>query len=307
VLHLGLGRFFRAHQACYFERLNQLPHGPGWTISAWSMRSPQAAESVGTKPYPVYVPAREPSLVDPRRGTLLRVGALQETGFIGTQQALLRERWLDPELALVTLTVTEKGYAEPLFELLRAGLEQRMSRRLAPVTLISCDNLMDNGDRLRRGLLESAPGPLGDWLAERCAFPNSVVDRIVPALDPSSLAAFASQAGIDPIEAPRLVVTEPFSLWVLEDRFASERPELERVGVQMVQRALPYGRMKLGVLNLAHSWLAYTGLAREGTPATFVHEASADPGFTDVRRARSGLARRGPGLNPSSGERGSLQ
>ena len=70
------------------------------------------------------------------------------------------------------------------------------------------------------------------------------------------------------------VFTEPFSQWIVEDRFAGPRPAWEEHGAQIVDDVAPYEAAKLRMLNGAHSLLAYAGLA---LGHSFVHEAIADP------------------------------
>jgi len=228
ILHLGLGRFHRAHQAVYFSRL-----GPEWTISAWSMRSPVEADAFPGV-YQVVVPGQPPE----------SIAAIVETGFPARDRDQWERAWTAPELQVVTLTVTEKGYAEPLFQQITEALTLRRKCNLPDPVFLSCDNLRSNGQKLSQGLQNQV----------RC--PNSVVDRIVP-------------AGHD----PRTILTEPFSQWVIEGGW--NHPPLERVGVQFVKDILPYEEMKLGLLNLPHSYLAYAGL-----PAghTYVHEAMSELG-----------------------------
>ena len=55
------------------------------------------------------------------------------------------------------------------------------------------------------------------------------------------------------------MLTEPFSQWVIEDRFSSGRPAWETAGAELVSDVEPYELMKLRLLNGAHSTLAYLG------------------------------------------------
>ena len=220
ILHLGLGRFHRAHQAVYFSRL-----GPEWTISAWSMRSPAEADAFPGV-YQVLVPGQPPE----------GIAAIVETGFPARDRDKWARAWTAPELQIVTLTVTEKGYGPPLFQQITEALELRRRAGLADPVFLSCDNLRGNGQKLSH-------------LGVRC--PNTVVDRIVP-------------AGSD----PRTIVTEPYSQWVIEGGW--NHPPLQQVGAQFVDDILPYEEMKLSLLNLPHSYLAYAG---QLAGHTYVHEA----------------------------------
>jgi fructuronate reductase len=72
---------------------------------------------------------------------------------------------------------------------------------------------------------------------------------------------------------PLVVVTEPFSQWVIED-LPGERPAWERAGALIVPDTRPYETMKLRLLNGTHSALAALGLARGHQT---VADAVADP------------------------------
>ena len=105
-----------------------------------------------------------------------------------------------------------------------------------------------------------------------------MVDRIVPATTDADRAAVAARLGL---EDAWPVVTEPFTQWVIEDRFASGRPRFEEAGAELVSDVAPYELMKLRLLNGSHSTLAYLGyLAGYETIA----EAMADPAFARLVR-----------------------
>ena len=121
-----------------------------------------------------------------------------------------------------------------------------------------------------------------DWFADNCACPATMIDRIVPATTDADRKAVAGISGLDDAAA---VVTEPFSQWVIEDRFAGPRPRWDAVGAELVADVAPYETAKLRMLNGAHSALAYRGLlAGYG----YVHEAIADP---DLRAMAERLMR----------------
>ena len=143
-----------------------------------------------------------------------------------------------------------------------------------PFTILSCDNLPENGHRTRAAVVQLArqtnPG-LADWIADTTAFPCSMVDRIVPATTEADIAALAAREGY---HDAGMVKAEAFSQWVVEDRFCDRRPPLERAGVEMTLDVAPWETVKLRLLNGAHSALAYLGgLAGY----THVHDAIADP------------------------------
>lgn len=294
-VHLGVGAFHRAHQAVYTETC--LAAGDlRWGILGASLRSPQVADQL-----------------NPQQGLyacLVREGAESRASVIGAIQhvlvapenpAALVEAMADKNVHVVTLTITEKGYhLDPATGALRmddpaiaadlatphapatapgllvAALAARKARGLPPFTALSCDNLPDNGGRLKQAVLDFARAQdesLADWIERFGAFPASMVDRIVPATTPDDLAQFAADFGVQDFG---LVKTEPFSQWVIEDHFAGERPQWELAGAQFTQDVAPWEMAKLRLLNGAHSALAYLGnLAGYQT----VDQAMANPAF----------------------------
>ena len=148
--------------------------------------------------------------------------------------------------------------------------------------MISCDNLPHNGALLREAVLAVARAndpALAEWIAAEVAFPASMIDRIVPATTDADIAALASDLGV---EDRAMVKTEPFTQWVIEDRFVTERPDFAALGVQLTQAVAPWEDAKLRLLNGAHSGVAYLG-ALAGDD--FVHEfvaTAAGRGFVEA-------------------------
>jgi fructuronate reductase len=255
-VHLGLGNFHRAHQAWYFEKvLNQ--GDLRWGISAISLKRPVTRDALKSQDFLYTLLTRS---AEPTQAQV--IGAIKECLVAAENPSAVIERLAHADCKIISLTITEKGYLETgegsaLAYLLKA-LELRRARNL-PVTILSCDNLSNNGDRLRAQLLKEAQhlnvGLLA-WIEQQVACPNTMVDRIVPAtIDRDREEAQALLGAIDSWP----VAAEPFGQWVIENRFASERPPLEQVGVQWVESCAPYEAMKLRLLNAAHSALAYLG------------------------------------------------
>ena len=163
---------------------------------------------------------------------------------------------------------------------MQQGLRQRCDAGLSGLTILSCDNLAENGKTLELLMAEYLqrhdPGLL-DWFATHCTCPSTMVDRIVPATTAEDRAAIAQALG--GVEDEGCVLTEPFSQWVIEDRFAGPRPHWDVAGAQFVADVAPFETAKLRLLNGAHSLLAYCGLARGHV---FVHEAIADPELREL-------------------------
>jgi fructuronate reductase len=250
IVHIGIGAFHRAHQAVVFDDL-------GWGVTGASLRSPAVREAM----------APQDCLYSLLVGDEVRViGAVREV-LLDTPE--LVARIAASETRLVTLTVTEKGYLPGSRAV--AILAEALARRMDGITIMSCDNLPQNGAVLREAVLAAA-GDAADWIAEHCAFPQTMIDRIVPATEPTDIAALAARTGL---EDRAMVKAEPFTQWVIENRFAvGERPDFEAGGVQIATDIAPWEEAKLRLLNGAHSGLAYLGgLAG----IEFVHDVVATP------------------------------
>ncbi len=285
IVHLGLGNFHRAHQAWYTQAA-----GGDWRVTGVAMRSAAVRDALAATggAYDLGVLGNG--------GLRVERIAVHDRLLVAAEnpQAVLQEL-ADPEVAAVTLTVTEKGYclrpeggldleAEAIRQDLGAGrprsapglLAHALARRHAdgapPLTILSCDNLSGNGGRLHeavRGFLDAAGLP-ADALSGVC-FPDTMVDRITPATTAETATRMAEVAG-RPVDAP--VLTEGFTEWVIEQSAAGPLPDWARAGARIVADVAPFERRKLLLLNGAHSALAYGGLLRGHA---FVHEAIADP------------------------------
>jgi fructuronate reductase len=165
---------------------------------------------------------------------------------------------------------------------LAAGLEGRYRSHRRPLTIISCDNLQSNGTKLSRAMttfVERCRPQMLNWIRDNVSFPQTVVDCIVPAATGESRARVRQILGVDDSAC---VQREPYSQWVIENRFAGPRPAWEHGGALIVADVIDYGRLKLHVLNTCHSALAYLGLPRG---YTFVREAMADPELSQFLEA----------------------
>jgi fructuronate reductase len=284
VLHIGPGAFHRAHQADYFDRL--LAHDPRWAISAVSLRSSDVKQAL-----------------EPQDG-LYTLATLDETPafrVIGAHREFLvapdPARLAAPDLKLVTLTITEKGYClrpDGTLDLDRSdlsasaigwlvgGLRSRRAAGLPAPAILSCDNLPDNGHMLRAAVIALAAArdaDLAAWIAGEVVFPSSMVDSITPATDEALRACVLEATGLEdawPIQR------EAFTQWVVEDVLPSGGPDLAGVGVTLTPDVASFEQAKLRLLNGAHSSLAYLGLLRG---LETVADAMADPelaGFVET-------------------------
>jgi fructuronate reductase len=293
LVHLGIGAFHRAHQAVYTEDAGD----PAFGVCGVTMRSMAAAESLAPQDHLYSVLER-----DGEHASIRVIGVL--TGVVGPEAGIARIA--DPDVRVVTMTVTEPGYRhDPATGRLRvddpevaadlagrppvtavgrlvAGLRARRAADAGPVTVMSCDNLVGGG-RLLAGLVAEhcrlgREEDLLAWIEPNVAFPSSMVDRIVPAATAADRADAARLLGVEDRAA---LVTEPFRQWVIEDRFAAGRPPWERAGAIVTRDVAPYETMKLRMLNGVHSLLGYLGaLAGLGT----VDQAMARPDLVEVAR-----------------------
>jgi fructuronate reductase len=298
IVHLGIGAFHRAHQAVYVD--DRLAAGErDWAICGASLRSPDTRDALGPQDGLYTLAARSG---DSER--LRIVGSVLDLLVAPENPEALIRAMSDPAVRIVSLTVTEKGYCHDpatghlkedhpdivadLADQSRPGtapgflveaLRRRRESGIAPFTVLCCDNLPANSHTVRQvvaGFAALRDTDLGRWIEDEVTFPSTMVDRIVPATTDEDRAAIAARLGVGDAWP---VVTEPFSQWVIEDRFPSGRPRLEDAGAELVADVAPYELMKLRLLNGSHSTLAYLGyLAGYETIA----ETMADPVFAQL-------------------------
>jgi len=299
IVHLGLGAFFRAFGVPVIEDVVQRTGG-NWGVIGVSLKSPATRDALAPQDFVYTAVEQSPEGEIPR----VQKGVLNILVAPEDPQAVL-DQMADPAIRIVSLTVTEKGYCHDpatgrlslehpdirhdlVHDLPRSavaflvrGLERRRDLGLPPFTILSCDNLPENGDLTRSVVLAFArkiDPDLALWIEHNGRFPNTMVDRIVPATKPEDIDRVANLTGrLD--AAP--VFHEPFRQWVIEDKFvqafgADRRPDFKLAGVEMVEDVRPHENMKLRMLNGTHSALAYLGyLAGHKT----IYEASSDPVF----------------------------
>jgi fructuronate reductase len=281
IVHLGIGAFHRAHQAVYTD--DAMAAGDrDWAITGVSLRSRQVHEQLAAQDGLYTVATRDAA------GERLRlIGAVREVLVAPDDPQAVAAALAAPATRIVTLTVTEKGYHRlpgggidtasveaaggTIYHYLAQAVRERYAAAAGPMTLVSCDNMTDNGHVLRDGVAAFLDGATRDWFERDWACPSTMVDRIVPATTADDLDGIEARLGLRDEGA---VMTEPFRQWVIEDRFATDRPRWGVGGAQFVADVRPYETAKLRMLNGAHSALAYLGL---GAGHDYVHQAIADP------------------------------
>ncbi len=301
IVHLGVGAFHRAHQAWYTQQVLD-EQGGHWGIIGASLRSPDVRDRLAPQDGLYTLVER-----DGTRETCRVIGALKEILVAPEDPEALLDRLAHPDVRVVSLTITEKGYfydsgtgalrredPDILEDLerfphapvtaigyLAAGLARRRDADAGGVTLLSCDNLPHNGRVLRQVLtdfVKQADTSLLPWIERNVTFPCSMVDRIVPATTGADLERLESMLGVRDEAA---VFTEPFCQWVIEDHFARGAPEWQNVGVLLTDDVSPFETMKLRLLNGSHSLIAYLGYL---AGYDFVHQVMADPELSRLVR-----------------------
>ena len=293
VLHLDLGAFHRAHQAFYFDRLLR-KWSLDWGVDSVNLRSTAKVEAMQAQGN-AYIRWQHGRDAEEFR----TISAVTGSYHLPSDREVVLDLICDPQIRLLTITVTEKGYHfDPAAEdidvgdsdiqtdfstpflptflpgVLAWGLDARRRPGAGPITVVSCDNYRRNRHVLKSvvsGFSRRGYPELTEWLDEAVTFPSSMVDTIVLKVTSDDISEFARRTG-DTDHA--IVVCEEYIRWVIEDEFARVRPPLETVGVEYVVHIDPYETMKLLLLNAPHSALAYLG---HSAGFEYIHEAVNGP------------------------------
>jgi D-arabinitol 4-dehydrogenase len=244
IIHIGYGNFHRAHQAVYVDQYMEKTGDLRWGIVAVNLINE------GFREIDDYI------LKTPSSYRIVR----SHLDYIDwTKNRTVAKHMLTlPSVHLVTVTVTESGYApgSPLFEYLACGLRNRKT----PITIACCDNIRQNGLVLETQFLaylyQTNQHELADWVRENVKFPSSMVDRITPRTTDKLRREVET---LFPGFGHTAVQTEEYSQWVIEDKFASDFPDLTKVGVVITKDIEPYEETKIRILNGGHTSLAYLG------------------------------------------------
>lgn len=299
IVHFGVGGFHRAHQAVYLDSLIAIdPDARTFGLCGVSLL-PQDRRIVdvltGQDTLYTLLTRHRDGRTDARI-----VGSIIDHRFAPDDPDAVLQLLTDPQVRIVTLTITEGGYFSLLgddagvdldasdlvhdaehpgdprtaFGYILEALRRRRAAEVPPFTVLSCDNAHTNGELTRRvitALADRVDTELAAWVADHVAFPNSMVDRITPRTTDGDLTDAEALTGLsDGWPVP----TEAFSQWVIEDRFPTGRPAWEAVGAQLVDDVRPYELMKTRLLNAGHQTIAYTGRL---LGYTYAHEALNDP------------------------------
>ena len=280
IAHIGVGNFHRAHQAYLIDSILKMPGNENWAICGIGLleKDREILERMKSQNY--LYSLTEFSFDNKHKSHV--IGSIIEYLHALDEKEKVIEKLADPYIKIISFTITEGGYnidkasgefifsspliqedlANPknpktLFGILLEGLNRRYERNEQPPTLLSCDNLKNNGSILKRALLafsKKINPKTAKWIEDHVSFPNSMVDRIVPFVEEKKI-HFLNK--LNELEDKTPVFSEDFIQWVIEDHFSSGRPPLEKVGVVFSDKVNLYENAKIYLLNATHSMIAY--------------------------------------------------
>jgi fructuronate reductase len=274
----------RAHLAVTTEAALDADRDLRWGIVGVSLRHADTRDALAPQDGLYTLALRDADAAGRARQRLQVIGCVLQVCVAPEDPAEVLAAIAAPTTRIVSLTVTEKGYAhDPATRALNFGhadivhdlanpaaprsaigfivhgLARRRAAGLAALTLLSLDNLPSNGRTLKGLVLafaERVDPALARWIADECTFPNSMVDRIVPRTTAADRAQVDAQLGRRDAWP---VIAEPYFDWAVEDRFAAGRPAWDRGGARFVAEAAPWETLKLRMVNGTHSTIAYLG------------------------------------------------
>ncbi|WP_171923505.1 mannitol dehydrogenase family protein [Salmonella bongori] len=280
IVHLGFGAFHRAHQGVYTDIL-AAEHNSDWGYCEVNLIGGEQQIADLKQQDNLYTVAE----MSADAWTARVVGVVKSAlhAQVDGLETLLAAM-CEPQVAIVSLTITEKGYCHspatgqlmldhPAIAadlqnphqpksapgVVVEALARRKAAGLPAFTVMSCDNMPENGHVMRNVVLayaQAVDAELAKWIEQNVTFPSTMVDRIVPAVTPETLDKIEQLTGV---RDPAGVACEPFRQWVIEDNFVAGRPAWEKAGAELVADVLPFEEMKLRMLNGSHSFLAYLG------------------------------------------------
>lgn len=305
IVHFGVGNFHRAHQAMYLDRLLHTGDAREWAICGVGVleRDARMRDALNAQDGLYTLTLRHADGND----EISVIGSIRRVLHAPDDPEAVVDQLVDPGVRIVSLTITEGGYVEdpiggkraaddPLviaetdtdltrpetvFGWIVAGLRERRRRGIPAFTVLSCDNVPENGAVARRSVEAVArlvDAQLADWIASEVAFPSTMVDRITPVTVEADVDRIRNRLGV---EDRWPVTAEPFQQWVIEDDFPTGRPDFGAAGATMVADVHAYEAIKIRLLNGGHQAVAYLG---QLAGHEYVHEALDDPTIAEFVR-----------------------
>ena len=278
IMHLGPGAFFRSFVASLIDEVNR-NDVEKWGIIAVSLNSESTFNQLVGQDLVFNALS-----MSSKKKQVQQISSISDFSVAKKEGKSVLDVLSNEQIEIVSFTITEKGYhynsdkkeldfgnqniiddlgnpqtPKTAVGFLVAGLRERYINGKTPFTVLSCDNLPNNGAVVKKIVLDFAQKidpSLAKWISKEVSFPSSMVDRITPATKDQDIINFAEEYGV---YDPALVVHEEFFQWVIEDNFSVGRPKFELAGIQMVSNVELHEKMKLRCLNGTHSALAYLG------------------------------------------------
>lgn len=301
IVHIGAGNFHRSHQESYLNDLlaSDFEQNKNWCYSAISVidGDRDLKRKLERNKYKYHIISVDSDGVNKIEEVRTLRNILISCDDLLSCISLL----CDERIKIVSLTITEVGYSQELnefdaeliqsclhdspldhvgnvtaFGLIMAGLARRFSLGIRPFTIMSCDNLIKNGEVCKRKCFDCSiklnlKPDFVNWIESEVKYPSTMVDRITPYLSRYDIIELEKKFNIID-QSP--VFCESYKSWVIEENFVDGlRPRWELVGSNMTENIEPYEFMKLFLLNVPHSCIAYSGLTKN---YIYVHQAMND-------------------------------
>lgn len=258
IVHIGLGAFFRAHQAWYTATASD---SEDWGIVAYSGRTAELPQKLTSQQNKYTLITRSDF------GDHFQVVDSLVRSVSGNDTEDLIQSVSNKDIAVITLTITEAGYQvdksqaleDSALGRLTLALNQRRIANSESISLVSCDNMPNNAHSLKAAMNGLGSKISDEYLQylETLSFVSTSVDRITPATTEADIELVKRETDFEDF-AP--VVTEPFSSWVLSGEFPLGRPKWETSGAKFVEDIEPFENRKLWLLNGAHTLMSSLGI-----------------------------------------------
>ena len=215
IMHFGPGAFFRSFVASLIDDVNQ-KGAEKWGIIAVSLHSEDTFNKLAGQDL-VYTALSMSSA----KKQVQQISSISEFFVVKKEWKSVLDALSDETIGIVSLTITEKGYhynsdkkeldfsnqniiddleypenPKTAVGFIVAGLKKRYLKGKIPFTVLSCDNLPNNGAIVKKIVLDFAQKidpALAKWISKEVSFPSSMVDRITPATKDQDIINFGEE------------------------------------------------------------------------------------------------------------------